>query len=119
MPSQVQNFTIVGGESRTLNLIAKTAAGAIINLTGATLTFRLARNAADDPLVQKSAEISITSAVDGTFAVPLLNTETDDLQAGDYVHQTSALIAGTTTACNRGVLRVTDNIGPATNTPIS
>lgn len=115
MPSQVQNFNLVGGESRTLALVAKDHNGSILNLTGASLTFRLARNAADDPLVQKSSEITITSAVDGEYAVPLLTTDTDQLQPEQYVHQTMAVIAGLSTACNAGIIRVGENIGPLRN----
>lgn len=111
---QLQNATLTGGEDRTLSLVARTHTGALLNLTGASLTFNLARNAGDDALVQKTSpsQITITSAVNGAYDVALSDTDTAALQVGDYLFQVMAIISGITTHCTSGVIRVSDNIGP-------
>lgn len=101
MPSH-KRFVIHAGTDRTLSLVARDADGAILNLTGATLAFRLARNPGDTSLVSVSG--SIVSAAAGTFTVALTDAQTDDLE-GDYYFSVLASISGTDTMCAEGVIR--------------
>ena len=103
MPSHAR-FTMYAGEDRTLSLVARDADGDILNLTGATLVFRLTRNPGESATVSKSG--SIVSASAGTFTVALTDTDVDGL-SGDYVYQVRATISGTDTLCAEGVIRVT------------
>ena len=102
MPTH-KRFVIHAGTDRTLSLVARDEDGDILNLTGATLAFRLARNAGDSALV--SASGSITTAAAGTFTVALTDSQTDDLE-GDYYFTVLATISGTDTMCAEGVIRV-------------
>lgn len=97
-----KRFVLYAGADRTLSLVARDDDGAILNLTGATLAFRLARNAGDSALV--SASGSITTAASGTYTVPLTDSQTDDLD-GDYYYSVKATISGTDTMCTEGVIR--------------
>ena len=102
MPSH-KSFIIHAGTDRTLSLVARDADGAILNITGGTLAFRLARNPGDTALV--SASGSITVGASGTFTVALTDSQTDDLE-GDYYFSVLASISGTDTMCSEGVIRV-------------
>lgn len=97
-----KRFVLYAGTDRTLSLVARDDDGAILNLTGATLAFRLARNAGDSALVSSSG--SITSASSGTYTVALTDSQTDDLD-GDYFYSVLASISGTDTMCTEGVIR--------------
>lgn len=101
------NLTLASGEDRTYALKARTANFAVLNLTGAVLTWRLKDG--NGGLVKEVAG-TVTSAALGTYSVAL--TDADALlPAGDYSHETLAVIAGATTVCNAGLLRVAAVIG--------
>jgi tRNA A37 threonylcarbamoyladenosine synthetase subunit TsaC/SUA5/YrdC len=102
MPSH-KRFVIFAGTDRSLSLVARDADGDILNLTSATLAFRLARNPGDTAIV--SASGSIVSASAGTFIVTLTDSQTDDLD-GDYYFSVLASISGTDTMCAEGIIRV-------------
>jgi hypothetical protein len=102
MPSH-KRYVIWAGTDRTLSLVARDDNGDILNLTGATLAFRLARNPGDSAVVSKSG--TITSAASGTFTVALTDGDTDDLEA-DYYYSVLASISGTDTMCAEGVIRI-------------
>jgi hypothetical protein len=97
-----KRFVLYAGTDRTLSLVARDDNGDIFSLSGATLAFRLARNAGDSALV--SASGSIVSASAGTFTVALTDSQTDDLE-GDYYYSVLATISGTDTMCSEGVIR--------------
>lgn len=102
--SNRQHFTITAGEDRTLSLVARDAAGAILDLTGATLAFRMSAAQGDTNVVSKSG--SIVSAALGTYTVSLSDGDTTALEAGDYVYQVMATISGTSTLCTQGKIRI-------------
>lgn len=91
------------GEDRTLSLVARDASGAILDLTGATIAWRLTLNPGDSSLVAKTGTVVSTSL--GTFTVALSASDTSGL-FGDYEHQATATIAGAVTMCARGTIRV-------------
>lgn len=102
MPAS-KHFEIHAGEDRTLSLVARDANGDILSLTGATLAFRMSKNAGDGATV--SASGSIVSASGGTYTVALTDSQTD-VDSGDYTYHVIATISGTSTLCSRGVIRV-------------
>ena len=102
--ANVQHFALTAGEDRTLSLVARDAANAILNLTSATLTFRLSAVQGQTNEISKTG--SIVSAAAGTYTVTLTDGDTDDLDEGDYVYQVTATISGTTTLCTKGKIRV-------------
>lgn len=101
MPTH-KRFVLYAGTDRTLSLVARDDSGAILDLTGGTLAFRLARSAGDTALVSKTG--SIVSAGSGTYTVALTDGDTDDLE-GDYYYNVLASISGTDTMCTEGVIR--------------
>ena len=102
MPAN-KHFEIYAGEDRTLSLVATDAANDILNLSGATLAFRMAKNPGEGGTV--SATPSVVSAAAGTMTVALTDSNTD-IAAGDYVYHVIATISGTSTLCARGTIRV-------------
>lgn len=101
MPTH-KRYVLYAGTDRTLSLVARDDDAAILNITGGTLAFRLARNAGDSAIVAKSG--SIVSGSAGTFTVALTDADTDDLE-GDYYYNVLATISGTDTMCAEGVIR--------------
>lgn len=101
--SASKNFVMRAGTDRTLSLVARDDTGAILNLTGATLAFRLTLNEGDTSLVSKSG--SITTAASGTYTVALTDSDTTDLY-GDYHYHVLATISGTDTMCSEGTIRI-------------
>lgn len=104
MPTH-KRFVLYAGTDRTLSLVARGDDGAILNLTSATLAFRLTRNAGDTAIVSKSG--SVVSASAGTYTVSLTDADTDGL-SGDYYYNVKASISGTDTMCTEGVIRFND-----------
>lgn len=104
----LKHFALTAGEDRTLSLTATNVSGAVLNLTGATLTFKLARHLSDASVLDKTP--SIVSAAAGTMTVSLTDSDTDDLSRS-YVYQVTATISGTTTVTNRGTIKVGGLIG--------
>lgn len=101
MPAH-KNFVLYTNTDRTLSLVARDDNGDILNLTGATLAFRLSRIPGDSATVAKSG--SITTAASGTYTVALTDADTD-LDEGDYRFTVLASISGTDTMCTRGDIR--------------
>lgn len=101
MPSH-KRYVLYAGTDRTLSLVARDDDGAILDLTGGSLAFRLARNPGDSTEVSKTG--SITSAAAGTFTVALTDGDTDDFE-GDYYYNVLASISGTDTMCAEGIIR--------------
>lgn len=102
MPAR-QNFVVRAGTDRTLALVAKDEGGSILDLTGATLDFRMALNVGDTSLVTKDG--TITTAASGTYTVALDGDDTTGL-FGDYDFQVLATISGEVTICTEGVIRI-------------
>ena len=100
MPAH-KNFVLSANTDRTLSLVARDDTGDILNLTNATLAFRLSRNPGDSATVAKSG--SIVSAAAGTYTVALTDADTD--LEGDYCFNTLATISGTDTMCTKGNIR--------------
>lgn len=95
----IQNFNLTAGEDRTLTMRATTQAGAVLNLTGATILWRLSQSQGGSAVLEESG--SIVSASAGTFSVTLSDDETSSL-SGSYIHQALVTISGTTTVATQG-----------------
>lgn len=106
-----QNFVLNAGEDRTLTLTARDASGAILNLTGATIQWDVARRPDGGSLLTKTG--AIVSASAGTYSVTLAHGDINNL-AGDYWHQTKVTIAGAVTVANQGSIRFENLIGQST-----
>lgn len=107
-----QNFTLTMGEDRTLSMTARDSTGAVLNLTGATITFRMGR-VGEASLLTKTG--SITTAASGTFTVALTDSDADPTlyRARNYTYQVLITISGTTTVGVSGKIRFEGQIASA------
>lgn len=111
MSRSLQNFAMNAGEDRTLTMTARDNGGAIIDLTGATIQWDVARSAAGGTLLTKTG--SIVSASAGTFSVSLTSGETDSF-TGDYWYQAKVTISGAVSIGAQGKIRFENLIGQST-----
>lgn len=80
---------MVQGEDKTLEITVVGENGSAKNITGATITWVLAKTVGDTALVTKStggSGISITDAVNGVFQVTLDGSDTTNY-SGVYHHE--------------------------------
>lgn len=86
--SNVQNFDITAGETRTLTMYARDADNAVQSLSGLTVQWRVGAPpwdpSSDSPTLTKTT--SIVSASAGSFTVALTYDDTYLLE-GDFLHQ--------------------------------
>lgn len=104
MANNKKNFILTMGEDVTLSMTARDKTGAAMDITGATITWRMGR-------VGEAASLSktgtIVSASAGTFTVALTDSDTDPTlyRARNYWHQAIVTISGTTTVAVQGKIR--------------
>lgn len=103
----LQHVDMMAGDDRTLSFTARDAQQNTISLSGATITWRAARNRGDDAEITKSG--TVVSASAGTFTVPLVPSDTAD-RAGDYEHVAFATVGGLTKTLVQGRLRIRSGI---------
>lgn len=86
--SNVQNFDITAGETRTLTMYARDPDNAVQSLSGLTVQWRVGAPpwdpSSDSPTLTKTT--SIVSAAAGSFTVSLTYDDTYLLE-GDFLHQ--------------------------------
>lgn len=104
------NVEIWAGDVRTLTFTARDYSNAIINLTDATITWKVGRGPGALALIQKTG--SIVSAAGGTFSVALAAGDTNTLRQRDYVHDATVTVGGTITTAVRGRFRVNQIVSP-------
>lgn len=114
MPNNVQNFNLTCGEDRTLSMTARSSTGAVLDLTGATITWRmgLKPTAAKGSVAVISKTGTIVSAAAGTFTVALTDSDTDPtvLKNRTYWHQAVIVVSTTTTIGVQGKINVEGGI---------
>lgn len=103
-----QNIEMYSGDSYDLEVTVTDENGAIVNISGASITWSLYKSVASPTLVSKGTStsgITITDAVNGKFTVSLVPADTQKL-AGTYEHSakltdirsyTSTIFVGTAT----------------------
>lgn len=111
MPNR-QNFFLTMGEDATLSMTARSRSGAVLNLTGATITWRMGVKG-KTVVLEKTG--SVVSASLGTFTVSLTDSDLDPslYKSRTYSHQTFVTISGTTTMAASGTIRLDDEIAAA------
>ena len=90
------NITVKQGEAKTLTLTVKSRYGAVVDISGATLTLGVKRKKTDtSPIISKvDADFDKTQAALGIVSVYLSATDTDQLE-DDYVGELKCSWAGT------------------------
>lgn len=91
MTRQNQDFTIWIGETTNLPITTLDDAGAVVNITGATIDWVLKHHVLSDAVLITKATggngIVLTDPTNGVFTVSLTPTETEVLGHGDYYHE--------------------------------
>ena len=83
-----QNFDMFSGDDKVLVVTVKDLAGVAVNLTGASITWKLADSLTGTVRATKTtaAGIAITDAADGVFEVTVADADTATL-SGSYYHE--------------------------------
>ena len=102
--SNLQNFTLTAGEDRTLSMTARDSTGAVLDLTGASISWRMVFVRSQQIALTKTG--SVVSASAGTFSVSLTDTDTDGLVDGHYTYDAFVTISTTTTNAAQGTIVV-------------
>lgn len=89
------DFTLVANNDCLINVTVTDAAGAAVNITGATIKWSLKRNKSTSAALTKttSSGITITSGSGGIFQISIDAADTTSL-LGDYVHDAVVTISG-------------------------
>lgn len=96
-------LSLVRGTSLTVSGVAKRGSGARIDLTGATLTWRVGPESLSDALLAKAG--TVTNAARGEYVVTLAPSDTAGLTPAELWHQAEVTEAdGTVTLILDGTL---------------
>ena len=85
-----QNFELVSGNDKDLNFVHKDQDGAIVDLTGATISWALAEHEKSKARIifyTSPTNITITDAVAGEYTVSILAADSEPLTPRDYYHE--------------------------------
>lgn len=110
-----QNMEIRSGDTAVLAFIARDASGALVDLTGALLTFTIRRNGASANAVTKTTGNGIVIAADqatntGQYTVTLDTTDTAAL-SGLYLHETEIVdVAGSVHTAATGSVHIIEDL---------
>ena len=102
-----RNLDFYRGETETFSGVLRDASG-VVDLTSATLTWRL--GSADGRYTHftltESDGITISAPTTGAWSITIDPTDTDDLEPGLYKHQGKAVIGSTTYFFTSGRVRL-------------
>lgn len=83
-----ERIEVARGEDRTLQLTIKDDAGAVVDITGSTVTFTVRRRPQDPILFSKSSatpsEVTLVDPTNGRADIFILDTDTGPLAVSDY-----------------------------------
>ena len=111
MSTPTNNFTMVAGETMTLNVTSiYETTGALVDFTGATITWVMKQGSTT--ILTKTVGVGITVTGLGTFDIALATGNTTGL-SGEYQHECRATLAdGTVTTLFRGTATLEPTIIP-------
>lgn len=91
--ANLQDIDIFAGENRTQTLYARNYLNIPVNLTGKTITWLVGRPPNNPGILTAVFTLSgtILSAAAGSFTVPIGPGQTQNLIAGNYMHQGQTL----------------------------
>ena len=112
-----QNFEVVSGNDKQLNVTVIDQDGVAVDITGATIVWGVSLTDESKSRIffyTSPANITITSATAGKFRINILDTDTEPLVPQDYFHEARMVdTAGLKTTVMRGTMTVEGNITPA------
>ncbi len=107
---------VARGEDRTLQLTIKDAAGAVVDITGATVTFTVRRRPQDPVLIEKDNSglggVTLVDAANGRADIDIQDTDTGPLNVSDYKYDVFLQQADTTRTqvIEPSIFRITSRI---------
>lgn len=104
------NIEIWSGDTRTLTFTARDYNNAVLDLTDASIQWKVGRGPGGIALIQKTGAIINPSA--GTFSVSLANGDTNTLPQRDYFHEATVTVDGSIITAVRGRFRVYQVVSP-------
>ena len=113
-----QSFPIQAGQDIDLKWTVTDKAGTVVDLTGASLRFVMARSKRSSAVIDSDASpataaITVTDAVNGLVTVSLTDTDLDAL-LGDYYYELKVTdSAGNESVSARGIITVEHSITAA------
>ena len=100
------DWSMIGGTTFALSLIARQRNGTVIDLTGATIDWRFGKRSTKGSLSLTDG-ISVTDATNGAFTITVAPAKTVDLSEGHYEHQGEVTeSSGTVTTVIDGFLEI-------------
>ncbi len=89
------DFDMFAGDTKTLEVTVRDAAGAVVDISGATaIRWKLARTVNAAPKVEKAmgTGVTIVDGPAGRFDVPILNADTETL-SGEFYHEAEVILS--------------------------
>ncbi len=89
MTESAQNFEIVQGNDADIGIVVRNSAGAVKDISGATIKFSIAKTRDDAPIFSKvtPTQIELTDAPNGLFTVHIDPADTTGLESRVYVFE--------------------------------
>ena len=98
MAAKCQQFEFFQGDDREITVTVRNAAGALVDLTGATIVWKLLKTNRQTVWVQKSVGSGIAikeqGAYKGQFVITLTNAETAGVSVGVQYHEADVTLGG-------------------------
>lgn len=115
-----QNFEIVSGNDKQLNVTVLDENGSAVDLSGATIVWAVAINEKSKSRIfeyTSPTNITITDATVGKFRIDVQASDTEPLSIGrietSYYHEARMLVGGKKTTVMIGTITVLGNVIPA------
>lgn len=92
-----QDFELVSGNDKTLNFSLLDQDDEIVDITGATIIWSLAKTAKSKTRIityTSPTNVTIDDAAGGLFSVDIQAADTEPLQAGEYYHEARITSSG-------------------------
>jgi len=107
-----ENIEIVQGVTYSRTVTVRDSAGTKINVTGATATWKLAKeaDATADLSLSVGSGITLTTPAQGLITIAVTAAQADALAAGTYVHECKLTVGGVTYRPFWGDTIVTEDI---------
>ena len=116
MSAIYQSFSMIQGQTVDLKVTVTDSDGAVVNLTGGSVRFAMAKSptattlAIDSDASPQTATVEMTDATNGVFTVNMADTITDGLNEDYYYECKFTNGAGLETVVTRGWITVEPSI---------
>jgi hypothetical protein len=101
------DFTMFSGDSKVLQTSLTDDTNAVVDITGAEITWQLSRKVTSPAILTKTvgSGITITNPANGQFEVAIDPVDTADLK-GDYYHEIEMVLNGVVSTVLTGTVTI-------------